>query len=180
MAINERLTDLTVKSTKEDEKKREQSSQDFGYSSEQHSSRSSIPSTPELPEDEQSCNDKHSSDKSFYSDPGIYALKEFGGGVTLTQLLEVRFVFFPINIYSFNFLESIILNYFNCLQDSYFLTDEKDESCIPLEEILSYKLNIERINEERQNLRETVKKRFELFVESSRNYHLYWLRFPDR
>lgn len=108
LAINERLTDLTVKSSKDDEKKREQSSQDFGYSSEQHSSRSSIPSTPELPEEEQSCNDKHSSDKSFYSDPGIYALKEFGGGVTLTQLLEVGFIIlFQQYVFFINFVINV-------------------------------------------------------------------------
>lgn len=76
----------------------EQSSQDCGYSSEHNISSSSLPSTPEGSEvacsegccnHERDCHDVRPSDKLVHSSSSISLLKERGGGLTLTQMLEV-------------------------------------------------------------------------------------------
>lgn len=75
----------------------EQSSQDYGYSS-GHISSSSLPSTPEGSEvacsdgccnHERECHDIRPFDKLVHSSSSISLLKERGGGLTLTQMLEV-------------------------------------------------------------------------------------------
>lgn len=76
----------------------EQSSQDCGYSSEHNISSSSLPSTPEGSEvacndgccnHERDCHDIRPSEKLVHSSSSISLLKERGGGLTLTQMLEV-------------------------------------------------------------------------------------------
>lgn len=79
----------------------ERSSQDCGYSSEHNISSSSLPSTPEGSEvacsdgccnHERDCHDIRPSDKLVHSNSSISLLKERGGGLTLTQMLEVSVV----------------------------------------------------------------------------------------
>ncbi|XP_017791678.1 PREDICTED: gametogenetin-binding protein 2-like [Habropoda laboriosa] len=122
----------------------EQSSQDCGYSSEHNISSSSLPSTPEG--SEVACNDgccnhekylqdmrlTRPSDKLVHSSSSISFLKERGGGLTLTQMLE----------------------------DSYLSSDEEKESYIPAEEVLEFKSRMCQVLEERQELRQTLRKRF--------------------
>ncbi|CAD1472364.1 unnamed protein product, partial [Heterotrigona itama] len=117
----------------------EQSSQDYGYSSEQISS-SSLPSTPEGSEvacsdgccnHERDCHDIRPFDKLVHSNYSISLLKERGGGLTLTQMLE----------------------------DSYLSSDEEKEY-IPAEEVLEFKSRMCQVLEKRQELRQTLRKRF--------------------
>lgn len=78
----------------------EHSSQDYGYSSEHNVSSSSLPSTPEGSEvacSDGCCNrevdgiDSRAAEKLTNSDSSISILREHGGGLTLSQMLEVRF-----------------------------------------------------------------------------------------
>lgn len=116
----------------------EQSSQDCGYSSEHNISSSSLPSTPEGSEvacSDGCCNherDIRPSDKLVHSSSSISLLKERGGGLTLTQMLE----------------------------DSYLSGDEEKESYIPAEEVLEFKSRMCQVLEKRQELRQTLRKRF--------------------
>lgn len=119
----------------------EQSSQDCGYSSEHNISSSSLPSTPEGSEvacsdgccnHERDCHDIQSSDKLVHSNSSISLLKERGGGPTLTQMLE----------------------------DSYLSDDEEKESYIPAEDVLEFKSRMCQVLEKRQELRQTLRKRF--------------------
>lgn len=77
-------------------KSSERSSQDCGYSSENNISSSSLPSTPEGSEvacSDICCNqenDLHSLHKLVHLHSSISIFKENGGGLTLTQMLEVR------------------------------------------------------------------------------------------
>ncbi|XP_035741747.1 gametogenetin-binding protein 2-like [Vespa mandarinia] len=119
----------------------EQSSQDCGYSSEHNISSPSIPSTPEGSEvacsdgccnHEGDCHDIRTSDKLVHSNSSISLLKERGGGPTLTQMLE----------------------------DCYLSDDEEKESYIPAEEVLEFKSRMCQVLEKRQELRQTLRKRF--------------------
>lgn len=119
----------------------EQSSQDCGYSSEHNISSSSLPSTPEGSEvacndgccnHERDCHDLRLSNKLVHSSSSISLLKERGGGLTLTQMLE----------------------------DSYLSGDEEKESYIPAEEVLEFKSRMCQVLEKRQELRQTLRKRF--------------------
>lgn len=119
----------------------EQSSQDCGYSSEHNISSSSFPSTPEGSEvacsdgccnHEGDCHDIRTSDKLVHSNSSISLLKERGGGPTLTQMLE----------------------------DCYLSDDEEKESYIPAEEVLEFKSRMCQVLEKRQELRQTLRKRF--------------------
>ncbi|XP_012176489.1 gametogenetin-binding protein 2-like isoform X3 [Bombus affinis] len=119
----------------------EQSSQDCGYSSEHNISSSSLPSTPEGSEvacsdgccnHERDCHDIRPSEKLVHSSSGISLLKERGGGLTLTQMLE----------------------------DSYLSGDEEKESYIPAEEVLEFKSRMCQVLEKRQELRQTLRRRF--------------------
>ncbi|XP_076303596.1 gametogenetin-binding protein 2-like [Lasioglossum baleicum] len=119
----------------------EQSSQDCGYSSEHNISSSSLPSTPEGSEvacsdgccnHERDCHDIRSSDKLVHSNSSISLLKEKGGGLTLTQMLE----------------------------ESHLSDDEEKESYIPAEEVLEFKSRMCQVLEKRQELRQTLRKRF--------------------
>ena len=119
----------------------EQSSQDCGYSSEHNISSSSLPSTPEGSEvacsdgccnHERDCHDIRPSEKLVHSNSSISLLKERGGGLTLTQMLE----------------------------DSYLSDDEEKESYIPAEEVLEFKSRMCQVLEKRQELRQTLRKRF--------------------
>ncbi|OAD58930.1 Gametogenetin-binding protein 2-like [Eufriesea mexicana] len=116
----------------------EQSSQDCGYSSEHNISSSSLPSTPEGSEaacSDGCCNherDCRPSDKLVHSSSSISLLKERGGGLTLTQMLE----------------------------DSCLSGDEEKESYIPAEEVLEFKSRMCQVLEKRQELRQTLRKRF--------------------
>lgn len=92
-------------SDKESRSYSEQSSQDCGYSSEHNISSSSLPSTPEGSEvacNDECCNhvgdchDLRLCDKFIHSSSSISLLKERGGGLTLTQMLEVRVIQFKI------------------------------------------------------------------------------------
>ncbi|XP_043577879.1 gametogenetin-binding protein 2-like isoform X1 [Bombus pyrosoma] len=119
----------------------EQSSQDCGYSSEHNISSSSLPSTPEGSEvacsdgccnHERDCHDIRPSEKLVHSSSSISLLKERGGGLTLTQMLE----------------------------DSYLSGDEEKESYIPAEEVLEFKSRMCQVLEKRQELRQTLRRRF--------------------
>lgn len=79
----------------------EHSSQDYGYSSEHNVSSSSLPSTPEGSEvacSDGCCNregdvtDSRAAEKPVHLDSSISILREHGGGLTLSQMLEVSFV----------------------------------------------------------------------------------------
>ncbi|KAK1133649.1 hypothetical protein K0M31_011442 [Melipona bicolor] len=119
----------------------EQSSQDYGYSSEHNISSSSLPSTPEGSEiacsdgccnHERDCHDIRPFDKFVHSSYSISLLKEKGGGLTLTQMLE----------------------------DSYLSGDEEKECYIPAEEVLEFKSRMCQVLEKRQELRQTLRRRF--------------------
>lgn len=80
----------------------EHSSQDYGYSSEHNVSSSSLPSTPEGSEvacsdgccnHEGDCPESRLADKLTPSDSSLCILREHGGGLTLTQMLEVSKLF---------------------------------------------------------------------------------------
>lgn len=80
----------------------EHSSQDYGYSSEHNVSSSSLPSTPEGSEvacSDSCCNhvgdcpEVKSAEKLLHSDSSLCILREHGGGLTLSQMLEVRLFF---------------------------------------------------------------------------------------
>ena len=82
----------------------EHSSQDYGYSSEHNVSSSSLPSTPEGSEvacdgscsHDRDCPDTR--DKLTHSDSSLCILREHGGGLTLSQMLEVSlFLFISIS-----------------------------------------------------------------------------------
>lgn len=76
----------------------EHSSQDYGYSSEHIVSSPSLPSTPEGSEvacsdgccnHEGECPDTRTGDKLSNVDSSLSILREHGGGLTLSQMLEV-------------------------------------------------------------------------------------------
>ncbi|KAJ8686486.1 hypothetical protein QAD02_022280 [Eretmocerus hayati] len=119
----------------------EHSSQDYGYSSEHNVSSSSLPSTPEGSEvacgdgccnRENDCSEARVADKNTHSDPNLGVLRDHGGGLTLTQMLE----------------------------DSCLSEDEGNCSYIPVEEVLEFKSRMCQVAEKRQELRQTLKKRF--------------------
>ncbi|KAG7188191.1 hypothetical protein KM043_017684 [Ampulex compressa] len=116
----------------------EQSSQDCGYSSEHNMSSSSLPSTPEGSEiacGEGCCDHDRgggTSDKLVHSSSGISMLKELGGGPTLTQMLE------------------------DCCPSD----DDGKESYIPAEEVLEFKSRMCQVLQKRQELRQTLRRRF--------------------
>ncbi|XP_012277942.1 gametogenetin-binding protein 2-like isoform X2 [Orussus abietinus] len=116
----------------------ERSSQDCGYSSEHNASCSSLPSTPEGSEvacSEDCCN--HDSaiiteEKLPHTGSRTSFSRDFGGGLSLTQMLE----------------------------NSYSSEDEGKESYIPAEEVLEFKSKMCQVLEKRQELRQTLRKRF--------------------
>ncbi|XP_066589135.1 gametogenetin-binding protein 2-like isoform X2 [Prorops nasuta] len=129
----------------------EQSSQDCGYSSEHNISSSSIPSTPEGSEvacsdgccnHEGDCHDVRTADKLVHSNSSISLFRERGGGPTLTQMLE----------------------------DSYVSDDEGKESYIPAEDVLEFKSRMCQVLEEREELRQTLKKRFAMLCSHHRPF----------
>lgn len=150
----------------------EQSSQDCGYSSEHNISSPSFPSTPEGSEvacsdgccnHEGDCHDIRTSDKLVHSNSSISLLKERGGGPTLTQMLEVsvkknrkkkKEKLIIIDNHKRLFINII------CIQDCYLSDDEEKESYIPAEEVLEFKSRMCQVLEKRQELRQTLRKRF--------------------
>ncbi|XP_046484127.1 gametogenetin-binding protein 2-like [Neodiprion pinetum] len=131
----------------------EQSSQDCGYSSEHNVSSSSLPSTPEGSEvacsdsccnREGDCHDTRPSEKLAHSSSSISLLSERGGGLTLMQMLE----------------------------DSYSSEDESKESYIPAEEVQEFKSRMCQVLEKRQELRQTLKKRFAILCSHHRPFNI--------
>ncbi|XP_058794088.1 gametogenetin-binding protein 2-like [Phymastichus coffea] len=118
----------------------EHSSQDYGYSSEHNVSSPSLPSTPEGSEvacsdgccnHEGECPDVRTADKLSNVDSNLCILREHGGGLTLSQMLE-----------------------------DYLSEEEDDYSYIPVEEVLEFKSRMCQVAKKRQELRQTLKKRF--------------------
>ncbi|XP_067215566.1 gametogenetin-binding protein 2-like isoform X2 [Linepithema humile] len=123
----------------------EQSSQDYGYSSEHNISSSSLPSTPEG--SEVACNEccDHEGSchvKLNHSSSSIYLLMEGSGYPTLTQMLK----------------DSYSSNYDDDDGDD----DDDKKSYIPIEEVLEFKSRMreEFVKKRRQELRQTLKERF--------------------
>ncbi|XP_043273261.1 gametogenetin-binding protein 2-like [Venturia canescens] len=126
----------------------EQSSQDCGYSSEHNISSSSLPSTPEGSElacsesccnqDEGDCHDSNYHHKLVHSNSNIFLFREqttgkASHGLTLTQMLE----------------------------EGYSSEDEgNEESYIPAEEVKEFQSRMCQVIEKRQELRQTLRKRF--------------------
>ncbi|XP_011330593.2 gametogenetin-binding protein 2-like [Ooceraea biroi] len=128
-------------SKKKDHSSSEQSSQDYGYSSENNISSSSLPSTPEGSEvacSDECCNYncRDTLCDKFHSNFSISLLKE--GGLTLTQMLE----------------------------DSD--KDEKD-SYIPREEVLEFKSKLRQHTKKRQELRQMLRERFAMLCSHQNN-----------
>ncbi|OXU28641.1 hypothetical protein TSAR_011605 [Trichomalopsis sarcophagae] len=132
--LNTKVVNRNVRSSSE------HSSQDYGYSSEHNVSSPSLPSTPEGSEvacSDSCCNhvgdcpEVKSAEKLLHSDSSLSLLREHGGGITLSQMLED-----------------------SCLSE--------DEDCcyIPVEEVLEFKSRMCQVTEKRQELRQTLKKRF--------------------
>ncbi|XP_014223104.1 gametogenetin-binding protein 2-like isoform X1 [Trichogramma pretiosum] len=117
----------------------ENSSHDYGYSSE-HVSSSSLPSTPEGSEvacSDGCCNggdhpDIHAANKNNFSHDSLFPLIEHGRGPLLSQMLE----------------------------DSDLSEMEDDSNSIPEEEVLEFKSREVHITEKRQELRQELKNRF--------------------